>query len=109
MAFHNGPEGMAIAAPYYAATGSRLRAIGLAFLSGLSEPFGALVSVLLLGPFLRTHVTFIPYILCVVGGIMIASAFVELLPEARSYGRNDLVAYGYVVGTVTMLATIWIA
>lgn len=109
VAFHNGPEGMAIAAPYYAATGSRLGAIGLSFLSGLSEPFGALLSVVLLGPFLETYPAIVPYVLCVVGGIMIASALAELLPEAKSYGRSDLMIYGYLVGTVTMLATIWVA
>jgi len=109
VAFHNGPEGMAIAAPYYAATGSRIGSVGLAFLSGLSEPLGALMSVLLLGPFLRSQPTFVPYILCVVAGIMIASALVELLPEARDYKRGDLVMYGYLCGTVTMLMTIWVA
>jgi ZIP family zinc transporter len=100
---------MAIAAPYYAATSSRMGSIGLAFLSGLSEPLGALASVLVLGPFLKQHPTFVPYILCAVAGIMVASALVELLPEARSYGRSDLVLYGYIIGTVTMLATIWVA
>jgi zinc transporter, ZIP family len=109
VAFHNGPEGMAIAAPYYAATNSRLGSIGLALLSGFSEPLGAIASLVVLGPFLQQHPWFIPYILCLVAGIMVASALVELLPEARSYGRSDLVMYGYCAGTLTMLLTIWVA
>lgn len=107
IAFHNFPEGVAIAVPYYAATGSKRGAIGLAFLSGLSEPFGALASVLFLGPFFRSNPACMPYSLCVVGGIMLASAVFELLPEAKTYGRNDLVGLGMSVGTAVMLLTIW--
>lgn len=107
IAFHNFPEGVAIAVPYYAATGNRARAIGLAFLSGLSEPVGALCSVLLLGPFFRANPSYMPYSLCVVGGIMLASAVLELLPEAKSHGRTDLLLLGMAVGCVTMLLTIW--
>ncbi|KAH9259705.1 hypothetical protein BASA81_002127 [Batrachochytrium salamandrivorans] len=107
IAFHNFPEGVAIAVPYYAATGNRARAIGLAFLSGLSEPVGALCSVLLLGPFFRANPSYMPYSLCVVGGIMLASAVLELLPEAKSHGRMDLLLLGMTVGCITMLLTIW--
>lgn len=108
VAFHNGPEGMAIACPYYAATNSKIQAVLLAFLSGLSEPLGALVAVWLLGPLLEMHRFFVPYILCVVAGIMIASSIIELIPESWSYKRTDLVVLGYVVGTITMLLTIYV-
>lgn len=36
----------------YAATGSRWKAVGLATASGLSEPLGALLALLLVKPFL---------------------------------------------------------
>jgi ZIP family zinc transporter len=42
-------KGAVIAAPAYHATKSRSLAIGLAFLSGLSEPLGAWVSIVVLG------------------------------------------------------------
>ena len=108
VAFHNWPEGMAISVPYYAATNSKLRSISLAFISGLSEPLGALAAIFILGPFLRLHPTVVPYVLCVVAGIMISSSFSELIPEASSYGRSDLGILGFVCGTLTMLATIYV-
>ena len=49
---HNIPEGIIVAAPIYAATGSRLQALGIATASGLSEPLGALAALLFVKPFL---------------------------------------------------------
>ena len=42
VAIHNIPEGIAVSVPIYYATGSRLKAFKLSFLSGVSEPIGAL-------------------------------------------------------------------
>ena len=42
IAIHNIPEGIAVSVPLYYATGSRKKAFGLSFLSGLSEPIAAL-------------------------------------------------------------------
>jgi len=44
IAIHNIPEGLAVAMPIYHATGSRFRAVLLGTLSGLSEPFGAVLA-----------------------------------------------------------------
>ena len=52
IAMHNIPEGIIVAAPVFAATGSRVNALLIATLSGLSEPFGALLSILFVKPFL---------------------------------------------------------
>ena len=49
VAIHNIPEGIAVAVPVFYATGSRARAFAWSFLSGLSEPLGALVAWWLLG------------------------------------------------------------
>ena len=38
VAIHNIPEGIAVSVPIFYATGSRKKAFGLSFLSGLSEP-----------------------------------------------------------------------
>ena len=51
IATHNIPEGIAVSVPIYYATGSRMKAFKLSFLSGLSEPIGALVGYLILMPF----------------------------------------------------------
>ncbi len=51
IAIHNIPEGIAVSIPLYYATGDRKKAFLYSFLSGLSEPVGALVGYLILMPF----------------------------------------------------------
>ena len=55
IAIHNIPEGIAVSVPIYYATGNRKRAFWLSLLSGLSEPFGALVGYLILAPYLNDN------------------------------------------------------
>merc|ERR1719330_1757756 len=79
IAVHNIPEGIAIAMPVLDATGSRLRAMQMATLSGLAEPLGAVVAVTLL-PESAVQGRGMDALLCVIGGIMSAVALTELLP-----------------------------
>ncbi|MFZ5988987.1 MAG: zinc transporter ZupT, partial [Bacillota bacterium] len=51
IAIHNIPEGIAVSVPVFYATGSKKKAFTLSFLSGLSEPVGALIGYLILMPF----------------------------------------------------------
>lgn len=100
IALHNIPEGVIVAAPIYAATGSRWRAVGIATASGLSEPLGALVSLLLLQPFFtmeRLH-----YLLAFVGGVMLAVCAIELWPEGRNCRHDRAFAGGVVLGAAVM-------
>ena len=53
IAIHNIPEGIAVSVPVYYATGDRKKAFLYSFLSGLSEPVGALVGYLILMPFIN--------------------------------------------------------
>ena len=52
IAIHNIPEGIAVSIPIYFATGSKRKAFWYSFLSGLSEPVGAVAGYLILMPFL---------------------------------------------------------
>ncbi|KAL3152332.1 hypothetical protein ABBQ32_001396 [Trebouxia sp. C0010 RCD-2024] len=70
IAVHNIPEGVIVAAPVYAATGSRWKAMGIATASGLSEPFGALMALLSIRPFLTPMR--LQYMLAFVGGVMVS-------------------------------------
>ncbi|KHE67328.1 zinc transporter ZupT, partial [Halobacillus sp. BBL2006] len=56
IAIHNIPEGIAVSVPVYFATGSKKKAFNLSFLSGLSEPVGAILAYLVLMPFLNDMV-----------------------------------------------------
>ena len=49
IALHNIPEGIAVAVPLYACTGDKKKAFKWSFLSGISEPIGALITGLEIG------------------------------------------------------------
>jgi ZIP family zinc transporter len=100
IAIHNIPEGIAVAVPIYFATGSRRKAFGYSFLSGLSEPLGALVGYLVLLVFFNSAVMGI--FLGAVAGIMVFISLDELLPAAREYGEPHLAIYGLVIGMAVM-------
>lgn len=100
VALHNIPEGIAISVPVYYATGDRLKAFRLSFLSGLSEPLGALLGYILLHRYFND--TMFGMILAAVAGIMIYISLDELLPSAREYGEHHLSIYGLIAGMAVM-------
>ena len=100
IAIHNIPEGIAVSVPVYYATGSRKKAFLYSFLSGLSEPIGALVGYLILMPIMSDVVFGI--IFAGVAGIMVYISLDELLPSAEEYGEHHLSIYGLVAGMVVM-------
>jgi zinc transporter, ZIP family len=100
IAIHNIPEGIAVSVPIFFATGSRKRAFWLSFLSGLSEPVGAVVGFFLLRPFLSP--VLMGVVFGAIAGIMVFLSLDELLPTAREYGRGHLAIYGLVGGMAVM-------
>lgn len=100
IAIHNIPEGIAVSVPVYYATGDKRKAFKLSFLSGLSEPIGALIGYLILIPFISPAVFGILF--ASVAGIMVFISLDELLPAAREYGRPHLAIYGLIAGIVVM-------
>jgi ZIP family zinc transporter len=105
IALHNIPEGLIVAAPVYAATGSRWKALGLATASGLSEPLGALLALLLVKPFLTA--ARLQYLLSFVGGVMAAVSLLELWPEAKRCRNDQRMAWGIALGASLMGATLF--
>jgi ZIP family zinc transporter len=103
IAIHNVPEGIAIAVPIYAATGSAKRAFLMAFLSGLSEPLGAFVALVILGD--NVTQSAVENLLCFVAGVMTTVAILELLPEAWHYRKPRAALLGFTVGCAIMLVT----
>ncbi|TAJ14360.1 zinc transporter ZupT [Marinilabiliaceae bacterium JC017] len=104
IAIHNIPEGIAVSVPIYYATGNRRKAFRLSFLSGLSEPVGALIGYLILMPFM-TPLTF-GVVFAGVAGIMVFISLDELLPAAREYGEHHLSIYGLVGGMALMAVSL---
>jgi len=106
IAVHNIPEGIAVSIPVYYATGNRKKAFNLSFLSGLSEPVGALIGFLILIPVMNNVVFGILF--AAVAGIMVFISVDELLPSAREYGEAHLSIYGLVAGMMVMAVSLLI-
>ena len=104
IAIHNIPEGIAVSVPVYYATGNKKKAFRLSFLSGLSEPVGALIGYLLLMPFMGPLVFGVVF--ASVAGIMVFISLDELLPAAREYGEHHLSVYGLIGGMAVMAVSL---
>ncbi|HYH02432.1 MAG TPA: zinc transporter ZupT [Bacillota bacterium] len=100
IAIHNIPEGIAVSVPLYYATGNKAKAFGLSFLSGLSEPLGALIGYLLLMPFFNDVIFGVLF--AAVAGIMVFISLDELLPTAEKYGNHHVSIYGLIAGMGVM-------
>ncbi len=100
IAIHNIPEGIAVSVPIFYATGNRKKAFLWSFLSGLTEPLGALVGYLILMHFMTPALS--AMVLAGVAGIMVFISLDELLPSAEKYGEHHLSIYGAVCGMLVM-------
>ncbi|MDD2538670.1 MAG: zinc transporter ZupT [Bacteroidales bacterium] len=104
IAIHNIPEGIAVSVPIYHATGSRKKAFWFSFLSGLAEPLGALVAILVLFPFWNPLLEGI--VMAGVSGIMVFISIDELLPGAERFGRHHLSIMGFIAGMAVMAVSL---
>ncbi len=100
VAIHNIPEGISVSVPIYFATGSKKKAFWYSFLSGLSEPAGALLGYFLFKAFFSDTVFGIVF--SSVGGIMVFISLDELLPTAKEYGTGHVAIYGVMAGMAVM-------
>jgi len=100
VAIHNIPEGLAVSAPIFYATKSRKKAFILSFLSGLSEPIGAMIGYFVLRT-IFSDTTF-GVIFASVAGIMVYISLDELLPTAEEYGEHHFAIGGLILGMFIM-------
>ena len=104
IAIHNIPEGIAVSVPIFYATGSRKKAFGLSFLSGLSEPAGAVIGYFLVLRYFSDALFGVMF--AAVAGIMVFISLDELLPTAEKYGEHHIAMYGVVAGMIVMAASL---
>ncbi len=104
IAIHNIPEGIAVSVPLYYATGDKKKALGWSFLSGLSEPVGALVGYFLLMQFFNELMFGILF--AGVAGIMVYISLDELLPTAEKYGEHHIAIMGVIAGMIVMAVSL---
>jgi ZIP family zinc transporter len=100
IALHNIPEGVSVAMPVYFATKDKGKALKFTFISGISEPIGALLAFFVLRPFLNGFVIGASFAL--VAGIMLYISIEELIPSSRQYGHNRLALFSTFAGLVLM-------
>ena len=100
IAMHNLPEGISIAIPVYYATKNKRKAIGLTFLSGMSEPLGALLAFLFLKPIINN--TIMGALFAIIAGIMSYISIIELLPEALQYKEKKKSIVSFLIGILFM-------
>lgn len=101
LALHNIPEGVATALPMYHATGSRAKACGFSSLTGLAEPFGALIAYTLFHRFMSGSPLGI--LTAASAGIFVFIALDGLLPAARVYGKYHHSIYGVLLGMLAAM------
>jgi ZIP family zinc transporter len=100
VAIHNIPEGISVSVPIFYATKDKKKAFIYSFLSGLAEPVGAVIGILILLPFLSTGV--LSSLMAFAAGIMVYISMDELLPMAHRYGHSHTVIAGIILGMLVM-------
>ncbi len=100
IALHNIPEGISISIPIYYSTNSKLKSFLYTFISGMSEPLGALISYLFLSKFINDVILGLIY--AIIAGMMINIAINELYKEAADYNKKNTVIY-FIVGSMIMI------
>ena len=103
---HNIPEGLAVSAPVYAATGRRTKAFLWSFLSGICEPVGALLAAAILMPVLTNPV--MGWALGITAGVMVALSLEELIPTAKLMDAGRLPILGVALGMLVMAFSLWL-
>jgi len=99
IAIQNIPEGAIISMPMRAAGNSRRKAFLIGSLSGVVEPVGGMLIILLASLFLPA----MPYLLAFAAGAMIYVVVEELIPEASSGTHSNLSTIGFAIGFVLMM------
>lgn len=99
IAIQNFPEGAIISMPLRSAGMSRLRAFGCGVLSGIAEPAGAVLTIIIAGHL----VPLLPYFLAFAAGAMIYVVVDELIPESRSDNCFNVGTVGAAIGFCLMM------
>ena len=99
IAIQNIPEGAIISMPLRGAGNSRWRAFGIGSLSGIVEPVGGALVLLL-----ASAVTpLMPYLLAFAAGAMLYVVIEELIPETAEGKHSNLGTIGFAFGFALMM------
>ncbi len=99
IAIQNFPEGAIISMPLKSEGTSKFKAFIYGTLSGIVEPIGAIITILLT----NAVVPILPYLLSFAAGAMIYVVVEELIPEAQSGEHSNIATIGVAIGFVIMM------
>lgn len=99
IAIQNFPEGAIVSMPLLNEGNSKTRAFLIGTLSGIIEPVGAIMTLML-----AAYVTpILPYLLAFSAGAMIYVVVEELIPEASEGSHSNLGTIGFALGFALMM------
>ena len=101
IALHNIPEGISISIPIYYSTKSKFKAFIYTFISGLSEPLGAVIAYLFLAPYMNNLI--MSLILAIIAGIMTYISLYELIPASLKYNNVKSTIQYFLIGSIFMI------
>ncbi len=99
IAIQNFPEGAIISMPLKSEGISRSRAFMYGMLSGIVEPIGAIITIVLT----NMVVPILPYFLSFAAGAMVYVVVEELIPESQSGDHSNIGTIGIAIGFVIMM------
>ena len=99
IAIQNFPEGAIISMPLKSEGISKPKAFLYGTLSGIVEPIGAIITILLT----NAVVPMLPYLLAFAAGAMIYVVVEELIPESQAGEHSNIGTIGVAIGFVVMM------
>lgn len=99
IAIQNFPEGAIISMPLKGEGSSKTKAFLYGMLSGIVEPIGAVVTILLT----NLVIPILPYLLSFAAGAMIYVVVEELIPESQTGEHSNIGTIGVAIGFVIMM------
>ncbi|MEM2452322.1 MAG: ZIP family metal transporter [Candidatus Methanomethylicia archaeon] len=95
----NAPEGLAVALPLLRERYGRWKAIGYATLTGLIEPIGGFLGIVLVS---LAH-SLLPWGLAFAAGAMLFIVVDEMIPESHQKGFGRKATFGFIIGFSIMM------
>lgn len=99
IAIQNFPEGAIVSMPLRSAGNSRRKSFLMGTLSGVVEPIGAILTILLAS----VVIPILPYLLAFAAGAMMYVVVEELIPETQEGEHSNLGTIGFAFGFMLMM------
>lgn len=99
IAIQNFPEGAIVSMPLRAAGNSRIKSFVIGVMSGIVEPIGAIITILLAS----AVVPVLPYLLAFAAGAMMYVVVEELIPETQEGKHSNIGTIGFAIGFLLMM------